>query len=237
MEPDTSGHQAAVPLPPHSTHTPTGHNLDTYIEEAGQDWRYNDYYQGSGERLKEESDDFSYLFAHLETIQEGDSSKKHFSYEGEDAKTRMTHLMHSDTMVVVVGLVVMIIIGLIFRYLCMRLTSQNTRKQRVRGGLRALADHMHTVTRSMSNDLMEGSDSPRAVMRTYSNYGRGRPGAPGNPMVEDIKDVAPVRQQSRENLRVQAFNNALSKEGLAVPGQHCVTIEMTESLNAPQQKR
>ena len=53
-----------------------------------------------------------------------------------------------------------------------RMTSTKTRKERVRGGLKALADHMNSVTKAMSNELEDHPDSPRAVMRTYSNYGR-----------------------------------------------------------------
>ena len=46
--------------------------------------------------------------------------KEHHMYEGEDASTKMMHLMHSDTMVVVVALIVMICVGLLFRSLCLR---------------------------------------------------------------------------------------------------------------------
>merc|ERR1719323_1616627 len=63
---------------------------------------------------------------------------------------------------------------------CMKLTSCNQRKERMRGGLKQLADHMHHVTRSMSNDL-ELPNSPKTVIRTYSNAARGSPGSPGSP--------------------------------------------------------
>merc|ERR1711997_1200877 len=74
--------------------------------------------------------------------------------------------MYSDTLIVVISLIIMIIVGLVFRTCCLKLT-----KQRVSGGLRQLADHMNHVTRSMSNDL-ESPDSPKSVIRTYSNAAR-----------------------------------------------------------------
>ena len=42
---------------------------------------------------------------------------QHDVYEGEDAGTKMMHLMHSDTMIVVLGLLVMIALGLLVRSL------------------------------------------------------------------------------------------------------------------------
>merc|ERR1719479_176112 len=102
--------------------------------------------------------------------------------------------MYSDTLIVVISLIIMIIVGLVFRTCCLKLAKQRVSKQRVRGGLRQLADHMNHVTRSMSNDL-ESPDSPKSVIRTYSNAAR-REGS--------------VRQHDRDNsrsLRVLAINN------------------------------
>merc|ERR1719400_1106447 len=76
--------------------------------------------------------------------------------------------MYSDTLIVVISLIIMIIVGLVFRTCCLKLTKQRMSKQRVRGGLRQLADHMNHVTKSMSNDL----ESPESVIRTYSNAAR-----------------------------------------------------------------
>merc|ERR1719362_1666481 len=61
--------------------------------------------------------------------------------------------MYSETLIVVISLITMIIVGLVFRTLCIKLTSLNQRKDRMRGGLKALADHMNHVTKSMSDDL------------------------------------------------------------------------------------
>merc|ERR1719312_865671 len=69
----------------------------------------------------------------------------------------------------------MIMVGLVFRSLCMKLTSINQRKERVRGGLKQIAESMNYVTRSMSNDLYV-LNSPRSVIRTYSNYNTRRRG-------------------------------------------------------------
>ena len=44
-------------------------------------------------------------------------------------------------------------------------------------GLKALADHMNSGTMSMSNE--SNPDLSRAVMRTYSSYGRSKPGGGG----------------------------------------------------------
>merc|ERR1719216_821599 len=118
--------------------------------------------------------------------------------------------MYSDTLIVVISLIIMIIVGLVFRQCCMKLTSCNQRKERVRGGLKQLADHMNHVTRSMSNDL-ELPDSPKTVIRTYSNAAR-REGS--------------VRHQ--KSLRVLAINNnykGVEGEG----GQHMEMEERSSS--------
>jgi len=129
---------------------------------------------------------------------------EYHDYSEDDAATKMHHLMHSDTIIVVVSLVVMIVVGLVFRSLCMKLTNINKRKQRVRGGLKQIAESMNYVTRSMSNDL-ELTDSPRSVIRTYSNYNRR--GAEG-----DTSPSPPRRGEEHTNsLRVAAINNNLSK--------------------------
>ena len=57
-------------------------------------------------------------------------------YEGEDANTKMMHLIHSDTMTVVVALVVMIIVGLVFRSLCLRCSAGRTRRTNQTKGLK-----------------------------------------------------------------------------------------------------
>merc|ERR1719205_194883 len=114
----------------------------------------------------------------------------------------MHHLMHSDTIIVVISLVVMIVLGLVIRSLCMKLASINQRKERVRGGLKQIAEHMNYVTRSMSNDL-ELPDSPKVVIRTYSNR-------------KGMDDTSPSSQRRGEehsdSLRVHAINNNIRKE-------------------------
>jgi len=169
--------------------------------------------------LTREQELASFLFARNNYLKEHEHEPvEHDMYEGEDASTKMMHLMHSDTMTVVIALIVMICVGLLFRSLCLRLTRDKTRKERIRGGLKALADHMNSVTRSMSND--PNPDSPRAVMRTYSSYGRAKPGAPVEEEISTHKGKYPtVRTMSRENLRVQAFSNILSKEGVCQPSE------------------
>ena len=72
---------------------------------------------------------------------------EYHDYSEDDAATKMHHLMHSDTIIVVFSLVVMIMVGLVFRSLCMKLTSINQRKERVRGGLKQMAESMNYVTR------------------------------------------------------------------------------------------
>merc|ERR550525_1105641 len=163
--------------------------------------------------LTREQELASFLFARNNYLKEHEPVE-HDMYEGEDASTKMMHLMHRDTMTVVIALIVMICVGLLFRSLCLRLTRDKTRKERIRGGLKALADHMNSVTRSMSND--PNPDSPRAVMRTYSSYGRAKPGAAVEEAeISTHKGKYPtVRTMSRENFRVQAFSNILSKEGV-----------------------
>merc|ERR1739847_239982 len=106
--------------------------------------------------------------------------------------------MYSDTLIVVISLIIMIIVGLVFRTCCLKLTKQRVSKQRVRGGLRQLADHMNHVTRSMSNDL-ESPDSPKSVIRTYSNAARREGSVRQHPHQENIT----------RSLRMLAINNRL----------------------------
>ena len=71
--------------------------------------------------LTREQELASFLFARNNYLKEHHHEiKEHHMYEGEDASTKMMHLMHSDTMVVVVALIVMICVGLLFRSLCLR---------------------------------------------------------------------------------------------------------------------
>ena len=72
---------------------------------------------------------------------------EYHDYSEDDAATKMHHLMHSDTIIVVISLVVMIILGLVFRSIFMKLSSINERKERVRGGLKQMAESMSYVTR------------------------------------------------------------------------------------------
>jgi len=192
--------------------TMDSHEMDTMVEDTVGEQRQEAW-------LTREQELASFLFARNNYLKEH-QAVDHDMYEGEDASTKMMHLMHSDTMTVVIALIVMICVGLLFRSLCLRLTRDKTRKERIRGGLKALADHMNSVTRSMSND--PNPDSPRAVMRTYSSYGRAKPGAPMEVEAEisTHKGKYPtVRTISRENLRVQAFSNILSKEGVCQPSE------------------
>jgi len=149
------------------------------------------------ERL--DSDASEILEQHFNEFHEYHEYHEYHDYSEDDAATKMHHLMHSDTIIVVISLVVMILLGLVFRSLCMKLASINQRKERVRGGLKQIAEHMNYVTRSMSNDL-ELPDSPRAVIRTYSNR-------------KGMDDTSPRRGEEHSNsLRVHAINNNLRKE-------------------------
>lgn len=133
---------------------------------------------------------------YTESLDEYFNSGEEEEYEpsDHDMSYKMDHLMHSDTMILMVGLIAMILVGLIFRSLCLRLTSKNNRKELMRGGLKQMAKNMDHVTRAMSNDL-DMPDSPRAVIRTYSNYaGKGQPAV------------------DKGGLRMQAFTNSLSKQ-------------------------
>jgi len=205
----------------------TMETMDSMVEDTVGEQRQEAW-------LTREQELASFLFARNNYLKEHEHEPvEHDMYEGEDASTKMMHLMHSDTMTVVIALIVMICVGLLFRSLCLRLTRDKTRKERIRGGLKALADHMNSVTRSMSND--PNPDSPKAVMRTYSSYGRG--GAKPGGAVEEAEISAhkgkypTVRTMSRENLRVQAFSNILSKEGVCQPSSEKV------HRGAPQQGR
>jgi len=79
----------------------------------------------------------------------------------------------------------MIVLGLVFRSLCLRLTREKSRKKLVRQGLKQIAAHMDMATRSMSNEL-ELPNSPKTVMRTYS--GRSRLAEPGPDFSKEKRD-------------------------------------------------
>merc|ERR1739848_596922 len=83
--------------------------------------------------------------------------------------------MYSDTLIVVISLIIMIIVGLVFRTCCLK--------------------HTNHVTRSMSNDL-ESPDSPKSVIRTYSNAARREGSVRHHP-----------HQENTRSLRVLAINN------------------------------
>merc|ERR1719464_2456939 len=117
--------------------------------------------------------------------------------------------MYSDTLIVVISLIIMIIVGLVFRTCCLKLTKQRMSKQRVRGGLGQLADHMNHVTKSMSNDL-ESPDSPKSVIRTYSNAARREGSVRQHP--------AQPGQDNARSLRMLAINNNYKGAGPARPG-------------------
>merc|ERR1712203_181630 len=114
--------------------------------------------------------------------------------------------MYSDTLIVVISLIIMIIVGLVFRTCCLKLAKQRVTKQRVRGGLRQLADHMNHVTRSMSNDL-ELPDSPKSVIRTYSNAARREGGV--------------RHHQDTRSLRVLAINNSYKVDEMEMSERSC----------------
>jgi len=111
---------------------------------------------------------------------------------------KIDHLMHSDTMILVGGLLAMIVLGLVFRSLCVRLTRENTRKKLVRESLKQIAIHMDMVTLSMSNNL-ELPNSPKTVIRTYS--GRGR-----------LADTEPdYSKEKRDSLKEIEFSDNLKE--------------------------
>jgi len=131
---------------------------------------------------------------------------EYHDYSYDDMPTKIHHLMYSDTLIVVISLIIMIIVGLVFRTLCLKLASCNQRKERMRGGLRALAEHMNHVTRSMSDDL-ELPDSPKTVIRTYSNAARTTPGGGGGPPTRG------EQQQHHNSLFLMAINNNMAEAG------------------------
>ena len=92
----------------------------------------------AGEIVSDDGDDY---------LEYDDEHHEYHDYSEDDAATKMHHLMHSDTIIVVFSLVVMIMVGLVFRSFCMKLTSINQRKERGRGGLKQIAESMDYVTR------------------------------------------------------------------------------------------
>jgi len=128
----------------------------------------------------------------------GTMSITDFSDMNITVSSKMDHLLHSDTMILVAGLLLMIIVGLVFRSACLRLSSKNSRQELMRQGLRQIGANMDHVTKAMSNEL-HLPDSPKTVIRTYSKYKNKENG-------EDINC-----EQSL-SLRVKALSNSLIKQ-------------------------
>ena len=92
--------------------TMDSHEMDTMVEDTVGEQRQEAW-------LTREQELASFLFARNNYLKEH-QAVDHDMYEGEDASTKMMHLMHSDTMTVVIALIVMICVGLLFRSLCLR---------------------------------------------------------------------------------------------------------------------
>ena len=60
---------------------------------------------------------------------------------------RLSKLIHSDTMILIGSLLVMILLGLILRSCFLKLARLRERKKRMRGGIRQIATHMDLVTK------------------------------------------------------------------------------------------
>ena len=72
-------------------------NLENSLHSTGEEQRQEAW-------LSREQELASFLFARNNYLKEHHHEiKEHHMYEGEDASTKMMHLMHSDTMVVVVA--------------------------------------------------------------------------------------------------------------------------------------
>jgi len=152
----------------------------------------------SGEELTfslKDLEDFRKEFEHDKLLSSLNIGEMNITQNDDGMGEKLDQLMHSDTMVLVVGLLAMIVLGLMFRSLCLRLSRDNSRKQLMREGLKQIAGHMDMVTRSMSNDL-ELPNSPKTVMRTYS----GR------------CNIGETLPEKRDSLRELAFSNNLKTE-------------------------
>jgi len=143
--------------------------------------------------------DFQKKFEHVKSLSSLNIGEMNITQNDDGMGEKLEQLMHSDTMVLVVGLLAMIVLGLMFRSLCLRLSRDNSRKQLMREGLKQIAGHMDMVTRSMSNDL-ELPNSPKTVMRTYS-----RRSSTGEMLPE-------FNKEKRDSLRELAFSNNLKTE-------------------------
>ena len=75
-----------------------------------------------------------------------DDINEHEHAEGEK-EAKMKKFMHSDTIIVILSLLFMIVLGLVFRSLMNKLTRMKQRKAKMRGGLKQMAESMHHVTR------------------------------------------------------------------------------------------
>jgi len=144
-------------------------------------------------------EDFRKEFEHVRPLSSLNIGEMNITQNDDGMGEKLDQLMHSDTMVLVVGLLAMIVLGLMFRSLCLRLSRDNSRKQLMREGLKQIAGHMDMVTRSMSNDL-ELPNSPKTVMRTYS--GRCNMG----------ETLPEFNKEKRDSLRELAFTNNLKTE-------------------------
>lgn len=76
---------------------------------------------------------------------------EHFVKNQADGASRDSQHLPTDTIVLVCSLIVMIFIGLIFHRIISYLAKLRSRRRQYQRGLKQLGEHMHVVTRTMSN--------------------------------------------------------------------------------------
>lgn len=148
------------------THTDHAHNLMDVLDNVVNDTIDDG---DSGNISNDLFDGFTNISVHLNSIGKMNDSTNYSVKDEEVNEDKLGKLIYSDTLILIVSLVVMIIVALILRSLCLKLTVIKERKSKMRGGIRQIATHMDLVTKSMSNDLFI-PDSPQSVIRTYSKY-------------------------------------------------------------------
>lgn len=80
-----------------------------------------------------------------------DSSIHHHSSTIDDGDGIDPKSLNSDTIILVCSLVVMILLGILFHQIISYMARLRSRKRQYRRGLKQLGDHMHIVTRTISN--------------------------------------------------------------------------------------
>lgn len=87
---------------------------------------------------------------------------------GGGAASNMGKSLNSDTIILMVSLIVMILLGLLFHRVITYFAKLRSRRRQYHKGLKQLGEHMHVVTRTISSEPPSGASTPAAGLTPVS---------------------------------------------------------------------